>query len=131
MIDLRLQVIDSPLIKAWEWVSSHVCHVGVSSLVSNDRSTWVYVCEGWVNDRNIASKLVKTYEAVELVEKVLKCNVLNVLRPCALPGSSKSKEIWVMFFGWYQMKRIQLLMQLSIHHFYNLRWTRSNLTIVF
>ena len=80
MIDLRLQVVNSPMIKAWEGVSSNVSQGRASSLVSNDWSTWVYVCEGRVNDWYIASKLIKTYEAVELVEKVLKCNILKVLR---------------------------------------------------
>ena len=103
MIDLRLQVVDSPLINVWEWVSSHISHDRASNLVSYDRSTWVYVWEGRVNDWQIASKLVKSYEAVELVKKVLKSNILKLLRLYALPGLSDSKEIWVMFFGWYQM----------------------------
>ena len=80
IVYLRLQVIDSPLIKVWEWVVNHVSHGRGGKLVSYDRSTWVYVCEGRVNDWYIASKLIKTYEAVELVEKVLKCNILKVLR---------------------------------------------------
>ena len=80
IVDLRLQVVDSPLVKAWEWVSSDFSHLRASGLVSNDRSAWVYVCKGRVNDWYIASKLIKTYEAVELVEKVLKCNILKLLR---------------------------------------------------